>query len=164
MSNSLWPHGLQHGRPPCPSHVYAHVYPVSKAQYAGGERVKLSEIKFWPCCVTQGKLINLSAHLFLPLSKGNDTMLHTVLLWKLNKETDVNSLTNTCHITRAYSMRIFFHFWNLWGCLRSLALEISQHFSGDAWEIRNVWEGAQKGNRVLRMSYGHQESRTWEVL
>ena len=34
MSNSLWPHGLQHARPPCPSptpRVYSHSCPLSDA-------------------------------------------------------------------------------------------------------------------------------------
>ena len=33
MSNSLWPHGLQHSRPPCPSptpRVYSNSYPLSQ--------------------------------------------------------------------------------------------------------------------------------------
>ena len=33
MSNSLWPHGLQHARPPCPSPnpgVYSNSYPLSQ--------------------------------------------------------------------------------------------------------------------------------------
>ena len=33
MSNSLWPHGLQHTRPPCPSptpRVYSNLYPLSR--------------------------------------------------------------------------------------------------------------------------------------
>lgn len=77
----------------CQARRSTRAYPVSKAQYAGGEKVKLSEIKFWPCSVTQGKVINLSALLFPHLSKGKDNTFLTMLLWRLNKKTDINSLT-----------------------------------------------------------------------
>ena len=49
VSNSLWPHGLQHARPPCPSPtpgVYSNSYPLSQWCHA---TISSSVIPFSPC-------------------------------------------------------------------------------------------------------------------
>ena len=47
MSDSLWPHELQHARPPCPSPTYVHYIDLKNSERMIGNTYRIDVLTFW---------------------------------------------------------------------------------------------------------------------